>query len=427
MQDLFTNESSKRAPLAERMRPTTLEQFVGQQHIVSKSSLLARAIKMDNVGSCIFFGPPGTGKTTLAGIIANSTKGYFVKLNAVTSGVSDAKQVIADSESRLKLYGQRTYLLLDECHRWSKAQSDCVLEAIEKGTIIFIGSTTENPYVSMTNAIVSRCRVFEFKPLEKTDIMSALDSALNDSERGLKNMPIKLTEEAKMHFATMSSGDLRTALNALELAALTTSFNEKGEIVIDKQVAEESIQKPALSLDEGLYYDILSAFCKSMRGSDANAALYYSARLLKAGCDPKIIVRRMMAHASEDIGMADSYALTMAVNAMLALEKMGVPEANIPIAHAIIYICNAPKSNSVVTALGESMEDAEMHKDDRIPPYLKVGHGNNKAETKKYKYPHEYGGYVEQQYLPDSLKDRVYYKPKNIGRDVAYKKPEIKN
>ena len=226
-----------------------------------------------------------------------------------------------------------------------------------------------------------------------------------------------------MHFATISCGDLRTALNALELAALTTSLNEKGEIVIDKLVAEESIQKPALSISDDSYYDILSAFCKSMRGSDANAALYYAFRLITAGCDPKIIVRRMMAHASEDIGMADSYAITMAVNAMQALEKMGPPEAFIPIAHAIIYICNAPKSNSVVIALGAVMEDVNMHKDDDIPSYLKVAHATNKDETKKYKYPHDYGGFVEQQYLPNSLNCKQYYKPKNIGKDKPYTPP----
>ncbi|MCK9575044.1 MAG: replication-associated recombination protein A [Clostridia bacterium] len=422
MQDLFSEETKKRAPLAERMRPQSLADFVGQEHIVSNNSLLARAIKIDDVGSCIFYGPPGTGKTTLAGIIANSTKGYFVKLNAVTSGVADAKQVILDAESRLKLYGQRTYLLLDECHRWNKAQSDCVLEAIEKGTIIFIGSTTENPYVSMTNAIVSRCRVFEFKPLKSIDILKAINIAIN-SEKGLKNMPLIVTEEAKMHFATISCGDLRTALNGLELAVLTTALNEKGEILINLSVAEESIQRPALSMGDDMYYDVLSAFCKSMRGSDANAALYYAFRLINAGCDPKIIVRRMIAHASEDIGMADSYAITMAINAMLALEKMGPPEAFIPISHAIIYICNAPKSNSVVVALNAVMEDVNMHKDDDIPAYLKVAHSNNRDETKKYKYPHNYGGYVEQQYLPNSLKNKEYYKPKNIGKDKSYIPP----
>lgn len=290
----------ERVPLAERMRPSSLDDFFGQKHIVGENMLLRRAIKMGEVGSCIFYGPPGTGKTTLANIIANSLNGNFKKLNAVSSGVSDAKAIIDEARKNKTLFGKQTYLLLDECHRWSKSQSDCVLSAIEDGSIIFIGSTTENPYTSMTRAIVSRCRVFEFKPLDENDIIDAMKKSLI-SEKGLKSYNAKVTDGALKHLAWASGGDLRMALNSLELAVKTTPFNEKQEIVVDETVAEQSIQKKVLSIDENGYYDLLSAFCKSIRGSDADAALYYSQRLILAGCDPLIIARRLIAHASEEV------------------------------------------------------------------------------------------------------------------------------
>ena len=413
--DLFTNNAKSKAPLYDRMRPDSLEEFLGQEHIVYPNSLLARAIKTDMLGSCIFFGPPGTGKTTLAHIITKNTNSNFVKLNAVSSGVADAKRVIDQARQDFLLYGKKTYLLLDECHRWNKAQSDSVLAAIEDGSIIFIGSTTENPYTSMTRAIVSRCRVFEFKPLSDKNIVTALESAVKNKEKGLGNLNIVLTKEAKEHYAWAASGDLRCALNALELAAKTTPIDSAGNIVIDKTVAEQSIQKKAMSIDEDMYYDMLSAFCKSIRGSDADAALYWSSRLISAGCDPLLIARRLIAHCSEDIGMADSNALLLATSALIALKNLGLPEGNIPLAHAIIYACEAPKSNSVILALNMAQQDAENVKDDRVPNHLK-NHKTTDYQA-KYKYPHEYGGYVYQQYLPDSLKDRIYYKPSENGRE----------
>ena len=420
MENMFEEVARTNAPLYERMRPTSLEEFVGQKHIVGPNTLLSRAIKSNRLGSCIFYGPPGCGKTTLANIIANTFNGKFVKLNAVSSGVTDAKKIIDQAKKDMEIYGKKTYLLLDECHRWNKAQSDCVLEAIERGYITFIGSTTENPNYSMTPAIVSRCRLFEFKPLTTADIKDALLRALKDKTRGMGNYNVKIDVEALNHFANASSGDLRNALNALELAILTTEPNEKGEIVIDKTVAEESIQQPVMSVDETMYYNLLSAFCKSLRGSDADAAIYYSQRLITAGCDPQLIARRLIAHASEDVGMADSQALIMACSALYAIKNMGVPECLLPLTHAIIYVCEAEKSNSVVMALNSAKIDAQNNPDDKIPPYLK----NHTEDSKDYKYPHNYGGYVEQQYLPDSLKDRVYYHPSKNGKekDIVRKK-----
>lgn len=405
----------KRIPLAERMRPQVLSEFVGQQHIIGKNMLLRRAIEMGEIGSCIFYGPPGTGKTTLANIIAKNLNGNFRKLNAVSSGVAEAKEIIAEARKNKMQYGTQTYLLLDECHRWNKAQSDSVLSAIEDGSIVFIGSTTENPFTSMTRAIVSRCRIFEFKSLNNNDIIDCLKRSMVDM-RGLGGYNLKVSNEALNHFAWASAGDVRMALNSLELAVLTTDKNEAGEIVIDLNVAEQSIQKKALSIDETQYYDMLSSFCKSIRGSDADAALYYSQRLILAGCDPMLIARRLVAHASEDIGMADSNALLLATSAMYAVEKMGMPEGLIPLSHAIIYACEAEKSNSVVTALNLAKADAESVKDDNVPNHLK-NHPSINGPHVAYKYPHDYGGYVKQQYLPNALKDRVYYKPSNNGKE----------
>ena len=420
----YNKNMEERIPLAERMRPSSLDDFFGQKHIIGENMLLRRAIKMGEVGSCIFYGPPGTGKTTLANIIANSLNGNFKKLNAVSSGVSDAKAIIDEARKNKTLFGKQTYLLLDECHRWSKSQSDCVLSAIEDGSIIFIGSTTENPYTSMTRAIVSRCRVFEFKPLNENDIIDAMKKALN-SEKGLKSYNAIVTDGALKHLAWASGGDLRMALNSLELAVKTTPFNEKQEIVIDETVAEQSIQKKVLSIDENGYYDLLSAFCKSIRGSDADAALYYSQRLILAGCDPLIIARRLIAHASEDIGMADSNALLLATCAMQAIQNMGVPEGLIPLSHAIIYACEAEKSNSVIVAMEKARSDAENVRDDNVPNHLKNHPSTNGPKT-KYKYPHDYGGYVKQQYLPDKLKDRIYYIPSKNGREKFIERKKLK-
>lgn len=416
----------KRVPLAQRMRPNSFDEFVGQEHIVGKNSLLYRAIKYGTLGSCIFFGPPGTGKTTIANIIAKSLKANYVRLNAVTSGVADAKAVIERAKQEKELYGTDTFLLLDECHRWSKAQSDCVLEAIENGSIFFIGSTTENPYTSMTRAIVSRCRVFEFKALTSKDIIKMLKRALEDKERGLGNMPVDISEDALEYLAYASGGDLRNALNSLELAVMTTPLAKDKKIHIDKEVAEQSTDRKALSMDENMYYDNLSAFCKSLRGSDAEAALYYAMRLIKAGIDPLIIARRMVAHASEDIGMADSNALLLAMSALHSCEKLGQPECLLTISHAIIYLCEAAKSNSVLIAMHRAMDDAEKCTDNRVPNHLKNHPSTNKDGHGKYKYPHDYGGYVKQQYLPDSLKDRVYYEPSENGKEKNLIRKKVK-
>ena len=411
------NDELSFTPLAERMRARSLDEFVGQKHIVGENSLIRRALKVNRLGSCIFYGPPGCGKTTLANIIANTTNGIFEKLNAVSSGVSEAKDIIARAKVNLQMYGKRTYLLLDECHRWNKAQSDCVLEAIEDGSIYFIGTTTENPYTSMTRAIVSRCRIFEFKPLSSIDIKKSLKRALLDKENGLGLLPIKISEEALDYISFACSGDMRGALNALELAVMTTPMSRSKEINVDLEVAKQSIDRKALSMDENMYYDFLSAFCKSLRGCDVEAALYYSQRLIKAGCDPMIIARRLVAHASEDVGMADSNALLLATSAMYAVEKMGQPEGLIPLTHAIIYVCEAEKSNSVVKALNLAQFDAENNTDNKVPNHLKNHPSTNSDGHGKYKYPHDYGGYVKQQYMPDKLKDRVYYTPSQNGKE----------
>ena len=402
---MFDFEIKKAAPLAERMRPQGLKDFVGQKHIVAEGSLLWRAIKADRVGSCIFWGPPGTGKTTLANIIANSTDSHFEKLNAVASGVADAKKIIDEAEKRLAS-GKKTYLLLDECHRWSKAQSDCVLGAVEQGIILFIGSTTENPYAALTPAIVSRCRVFEFSPLDEDDIKTALRRALT-SPNGLQALGVEITDDALSHMAWASGGDLRTAYNALELAALTTEPKD-GKVFIDKKTAEESIQKKALSVDETSYYDMISAFCKSLRGSDEEAALFWFARLVSAGCDPMLLARRLVVHSAEDVGLADSDALVISAGAMRALEKIGMPEARIPLAEAIMYVCRAKKSNEVVIAVDKAFDDAKKYADAPVPNHLKYKAYRRSTDQQdaEYLYPHDYGGYVEQQYLPDVLEKR---------------------
>lgn len=406
-------------PLAERMRPQTLNEFIGQEHIVGEGSLLRRAIAADRLGSCIFYGPPGTGKTTLANIIAKNTNSHFEILNAVSSGVADAKRVIEEAKNRLMMYGKKTYLLLDECHRWNKAQSDSVLSAIEQGYIVFIGSTTENPYVSMTKAIVSRCRLFEFHSLTDKDVLKALNRAIND-KRGLLDMNVVAEEGALEHLAWASGGDVRTALNALELAAVTTSASADGAIHITKEIAAQSIQKRVLSISDDNYYDMLSAFCKSLRGSDSNAGLYWAMRLIDAGCDPLLIFRRIIAHSAEDVGMANPNALVVAMSALTAYEKIGMPEGTLPLAEAIICVCESEKSNSVVIARDEAERAVQTVKKEAVPMYLRdVNYKQEKISG--YKYPHDYGGYVEQQYLPDDLKDAKFYVPSDHGYEKVVK------
>lgn len=429
MYDLFdvakeNRETAETKPLAERMRPNSLREFIGQGQILEDGSLLRRAISLDKVGSCIFWGPPGTGKTTLANIIANSTSGNFVKLNAVSSGVADVKKAVDEARENLKLYGRKTYLLLDECHRFSKTQSDSLLPAVEQGTIIFIGSTTENPYAAMTPAIVSRCRVFEFKRLTEEDVKKALKRAVSDKKRGYGQLDVSVDEDAYDHIARVAAGDMRTAYNALELAVLTTGEDENGKIRVTLKDAEQSIQRKALSYDENSYYDMLSAFCKSLRGSDSDAALYYAHRLISGGCDPLLILRRLIAHSAEDVGMADPNALVVATSALTAFLNIGYPEGLIPLSEAIIYVCEAPKSNSVIIAMNAAQKAAESTKDDTVPMHVRNAVFADKDAKKKsaeYLYPHDFGGYVKQQYLPDSLVGSKFYVPKDNGYEKRVK------
>ena len=422
MEDLFQNHIEENAPLADRMRPRTLDEFIGQRHIVGEGKLLRRAILTDRLQSSIFFGPPGTGKTTLAAIVANATGGAFVRLNAVTAGVKELRAIVEEAEQRLKLYRQPTYLLLDECHRWSKTQSDSLLPALEKGTIRFIGSTTENPMISMTSAIVSRCRVFQFYPLNSEDVEQAIVNALKDEMRGFGKLNVALEDEALHTFSAIANGDCRNALNALELAVLTTPPDAVGEIRITREIAAESSQKKVIKCDEQLFYDMLSAFCKSLRGGDSDAAIAWFTRLLYAGVDPRIIARRLIAHASEDIGLANPQAMVQAVTAADALEHIGLPEARLSLTQAIIFLCESPKSNSVVMALTAAAADAEQSFDEPVPIYLrdtsfagagKLGHG------KGYLYPHDFPGHwVKQDYMPPSLKGKRYYLPSDQGQEA---------
>ncbi|MBR0226800.1 MAG: replication-associated recombination protein A, partial [Clostridia bacterium] len=403
---LFTQNEQAGAPLADRMRPRTLDEFYGQEHIVGLGRLLRRAIEADRLTSSIFYGPPGCGKTTLAGIIARQTNAAFIKLNAVTSGVSDVREELKKAADRRALYGQPTYLLLDECHRWSKAQSDSILPAMESGLIRFIGSTTENPMISMTPAIVSRCRVFAFQALTQEDVEKALRRAIADEERGLGKLHVQADEDALRHIARIANGDVRTALNAIELAALTTP-TVHGSIHITLSIAEDSIQQPVIRCGDTEFYDMLSAFCKSMRGSDPDAALLWFSRLLYAGADPRMLARRVIAHASEDVGLANPIAMLQAVAAAQALETVGMPEARLSLTQAILAVCVSPKSNSVVMAMDAARQDAEQGGFSPVPAHLRDSHyaGNERLGVKtgqEYKYPHDYPGHwVAQQYMPD--------------------------
>ncbi len=426
--NLFEKNAARRAPLADRMRPRNLDEFIGQEHIVGRGRLLRRAIETDSLTSSIFFGPPGCGKTTLAYVIAHQTGARFEKLNAVSSGVKEVRAVIDEAEKNLAMYGVSTYLLLDECHRWSKTQSDSILPALEKGILRFIGSTTENPMVSMTAAVVSRCRLFQFYPLSIEDVKKTMHAALADEERGLGNYRVEFDSDAFEHIARTSNGDARCALNAIELAVLTTPPVD-GIIHIDAAVASESVQKKVINVDDQQFYDMLSAFCKSLRGGDSDAALAWFARLVYAGIDPRVICRRLIAHASEDIGLANPQAMLQAVAAAEALEFVGLPEARLSIAQAIIFLCESPKSNSVVKAIGAAFADAENIPDLPVPIHLRdtsfsgaqmLGHG------KGYKYPHDYPGHVvAQEYMPTSVKGRAYYEPGELGNEAKIRQNHI--
>ncbi|MTT32448.1 AAA family ATPase [Terrilactibacillus sp. BCM23-1] len=415
-------------PLASRMRPRSLDEFIGQEHIIGHGRLLRRAIQADKLTPMIFFGPPGTGKTTLAQIIAASTKAYFTKLNAVTSGVNDIRKIINEAKDRLKYDEQRTILFIDEIHRFNKSQQDALLPSVEEGTIILIGATTESPMFEINAALLSRSRLFRFLPLSHDDIKQILKNTLEDKERGYGHYHIKVDEDAMEHIVQVASGDSRTALHALELAVLTTPPDSDGTIHINKEVAEESIQEKMLQYDKNgdNHYDTVSAFIKSMRGSDPDATLYWLAKMIVAGEDPNFIARRIYVHAAEDVGLADPNALLIAQAAAYAVQYVGFPEARIPLSEAALYIATAPKSNSVITGIDQAIQTVKNEKNGEVPRHLrdahykgakKLGHGID------YQYPHNFkDGYVPQDYLPRHLKNRSFYKPVNRGYEKSIQK-----
>lgn len=423
--DLFEymREQSKEdeSPLASRLRPKTLDEVVGQQHIIGKGKLLYRAIKADKLGSIIFYGPPGTGKTTLAKVIANTTSAEFLQINATSAGKKDMEEVIEKAKNNAGMYGKKTILFVDEIHRFNKGQQDYLLPFVEDGTIILIGATTENPYFEVNGALISRSRIFELKSLQTKDIKELILRAVNDKERGMGSYNAKIDDDALEFLADMANGDARAALNAIELGILTTDRGEEGIIHITLEVAGECIQKRPVRYDKtgDNHYDTISAFIKSMRGSDPDAAVYYLARMLYAGEDVKFIARRIMICAAEDVSNADPQALVVAVSAAQAVERLGMPEGRIVLAQAAAYVASAPKSNSAIMAIDDAMASVQNEKISGVPNHLKdahyksagkLGHGNG------YKYAHDYPNhYVEQQYLPDELVGRKFYVPSENG------------
>ena len=408
------------SPLASRMRPVTLEEVAGQEHIIGKDKLLYRAIKADKLGSVIFYGPPGTGKTTLAKVIANTTSARFKQINATVAGKKDMEEVVKEAQQHLGMYGKKTILFVDEIHRFNKGQQDYLLPFVEDGTLILIGATTENPYFEVNSALLSRSIVFELKPLEKEDICKILERAVSDCERGMGSYHAVLHEDAKSFLADIAGGDARAALNALELGILTTQKSEDGKIHIDLETASQCIQKRVVRYDKtgDNHYDTTSAFIKSMRGSDPDAAAFYLAKMLYAGEDIKFIARRIMICAAEDVGNAEPQALQVAVAAAQAVERLGMPEAQIPLAQAVTYVASAPKSNAAYMAIAEAMEAVKNTKT-TVPVHLQDSHYKGAAKMGHgagYKYAHDYPNhYVEQQYMPSELKGRVFYNPTENG------------
>ena len=429
--DLFeymrNQNMEKESPLASRMRPTTLEEVVGQQHIIGKDKLLYRAIQADKLSSILFYGPPGTGKTTLAKVIAHTTSAEFMQINATSAGKKDMEEVVEKAKNNQGMYGKKTILFIDEIHRFNKGQQDYLLPYVEDGTLILIGATTENPYFEVNAALLSRSIIFELKALCVEDIKSLLLRAVTDEEKGLGAYHAQIDPDALTFLADVSNGDARAALNAIELGVLTTAVSEDGKIHITLQTAEECIQKRVVKYDKNgdQHYDTISAFIKSMRGSDPDAAVFYLARMLYAGEDIRFIARRIMICAAEDVGMADPNALTVAVSAAQAVERIGMPEAQIILAEAVNYIATAPKSNASYLSVAQAMQAVKNTPGVEIPNHLKdahyhsahkLGHGDG------YQYAHDYPNhYVRQQYLPDALKGAVFYEPTDIGYENTIK------
>lgn len=430
--DLFDyarqKNSRKEAPLAGRMRPKTLDEVVGHEHIIGKDKLLYRAIQADKLSSIIFYGPPGTGKTTLARVIAQTTQANFVQMNATTSGKKEMQEAVKEAKEALGMFQKKTILFIDEIHRFNKAQQDFLLPFVEDGTIILIGATTENPYFEVNQALISRSNVFELKSLEPEDIKKLLVRAVTDDEKGMGIYRAKITDEALDFLADMAEGDARSALNAVELGILTTEPGEDGEIVIDINVAQECIQKRVMRYDKGgdNHYDIISAFIKSMRGSDPDAAVYYLARMIDAGESVTFISRRIMICASEDVGNADPQALQVAVAASQAVERIGLPEARIILAQAVTYVAGAPKSNAAYMAVDQALEAVRKRKNGMVPNHLRDSHYKGASKLGRgigYQYAHNFPGhYVKQQYLPDELLGTVFYEPTENGYEKNIKK-----
>lgn len=414
---------AKHAPLAARMRPQSLEELVGQEHILGPGRLLRRAIEADRLSSLIFYGPPGSGKTTLAQIIANRTKSAFLRLSAVSAGIAEVRETIHQGQEQAKLYGRRTVLFIDEIHRFNKTQQDALLPAVEEGVVILIGATTENPYFQVNRALLSRSRIFKLEPLQPRHIQILLKRAITDKKRGLGNYQLDITPEALNYLADMSAGDARNAYNGLELAVLTTPPNEQGRIEVDLSIAAESIQQQVVAYDKSgdWHYDVASAFIKSMRGSDPDAALHWLARMIEAGEPPEFIARRMVICAAEDVGLANPQALVIAMAAAEAAHMVGLPEARIPLAMAAVYIAGSPKSNSAYTAIDEALADLRQLPFSGVPMHLRDAHyagARDLGHGKGYQYAHDYpGSYVKQQYLPDELKDKRYYTPHKLGEE----------
>ena len=423
--DLFDymreSNQEKQSPLASRMRPATLDEVVGQRHILGKDKLLYRAIAADKLSSVIFYGPPGTGKTTLARVIANTTSADFQQMNATVAGKKDMEEVTARAKANMGMYGRKTILFIDEIHRFNKGQQDYLLPFVEDGTVILIGATTENPYFEVNGALLSRSVIFELKPLEQSDIRELLQRAVSDKEKGMGGFSAQITEEALDFLSDMANGDARSALNAIELGILTTPRGEDGIIHITLEVASECIQKRAVRYDKSgdNHYDTISAFIKSMRGSDPDAAVYYLARMLYAGEDIKFIARRIMICAAEDVGNADPQALVVAVSASLAVERLGMPEARIVLSQAAAYVAMAPKSNAACVAVDEAMNLVEKDRTAPVPAHLQDAHykGASKLGHRTgYQYAHDFPyHYVKQQYLPDAYVGKKFYRPSENG------------